>query len=84
MWRGMAWAVTGCLLAIWSMGAWALHAAAQWGAMGCNGVQWGVGFAGIEAAGGADKLAESADPVGALRPPNWLAAWLPAGRRAVA
>ena len=57
---------------------------ARIGAMGCNGVQWGVGFAGIEAAGGADKLAESADPVGALRPPDWLAAWLPAWRRAVA
>jgi hypothetical protein len=32
MWHGVAWLVTGCLLALWSLGAWVLHAVAQWGA----------------------------------------------------
>ena len=69
MWHGVAWLVTGCLLVIWSLGTWALHAVAQWGA----------GFAGTKAAGAAGGLAEVAQQVGALRPPEWLAAWLPPG-----
>lgn len=84
IWRSMAWRVTGCLVVLWPMGAWALHAIAQCAAMGCDGVRWRAGFAGIQASGGAGKLAESAGPVGAPRPPDWLAAWLPAWRRAAA
>ncbi len=69
MWYGVAWLVTGCMLAVWSLGAWALHAAAQWGA----------GFSGAKATGAAGALAEASHRVGALKPPEWLAVWLPAG-----
>ena len=69
MWYAVVWLVTGCLLAVWSLGAWALHAVAQWGA----------GLAGEKAAGAAGGLTEVAHQVGALQPPEWLAVWLPAG-----
>ena len=59
MWHGLAWLVTACLLAVWSLGAWALHAVAQWAS----------GF----------SVANAAHQVGAIRPPEWLAAWLPPG-----
>ena len=32
MWHALAWLVMGTLLALWSLGAWALHATVQWGA----------------------------------------------------
>ena len=69
MWHGVVWLVTACLLALWSLGAWALHAVAQWAA----------GFAGAKAAGAAGGLAEAAKQMGALKPPEWLAIWLPPG-----
>ncbi len=69
MWHGVAWLVTGCLLAFWSLGAWALHAVAQWGA----------GLAGANAVGAAGGVADVARQVGALKPPEWLAVWLPPG-----
>ena len=69
MWHGVAWLVTGCLLALWSLGAWALHAVAQWGA----------GLAGTKATDAAGGLAEVAAQVGAIKPPEWLAVWLPSG-----
>ena len=69
MWHGVAWLATGFLLALWSLGAWALHGVAQWGA----------GLAGTKAAGAAGGLAEVANQVGALKPPEWLAVWLPPG-----
>ena len=69
MWHGVAWLVTGCLLALWSLGAWTLHAVAQWAA----------GFAGAKAAGAAGGLAEVAKQVGELKPPEWLVTWLPPG-----
>jgi len=68
MWHGAAWLLTGCLLALWSLAAWALHAVAQWAA----------GFVGAKGAGAAGGLAEVANQVGAIRPPEWLAAGLPA------
>jgi len=61
--------VTGSLLALWSLSAWALHAVAQWGA----------GLAGANAAGATGGLAGVANQVGGLKPPEWLAIWLPPG-----
>ncbi len=69
MWHGVAWLGTGCLLALWSLGAWALHVLAQWGSA----------FAATNAAGAAGGLAKVASQAGALSPPEWLAVWLPAG-----
>lgn len=70
MWHGVAWLVIVCLLAVWSLGAWALHAMAQWGAE----------FAGAAgAAGAAGGVAELAGRASELRLPEWLASWLPAG-----
>lgn len=67
MWHGAAWLVIAFLLALWSLGAWALHAMAQ----------WGTKFAG--AAGAPGAVAELAGQASELRLPEWLAAWLPAG-----
>ena len=39
MWHGVAWLI-GCLMVLWSLGAWALHTV----------VQWAAGFAGAKAA----------------------------------
>ena len=69
MWHGVAWLMTGCLMALWSLAAWALHTVAQWAA----------GMAGAKAAGAAVGLAETTNQMVALRPPEWLAAWLPPG-----
>ncbi len=68
MWHGLAWLVTGSLLALWSLGAWALHAMAQWAA----------GYSGANVAGAAGG-AEAANQMGAFKPPEWLAVWLPPG-----
>lgn len=46
MWHSLAWLVTGCLLAFFSLGARALHAVAQWAA----------GFAGAKAGGAGGEL----------------------------
>ncbi len=67
--HGVAWLVTGCLLALWSLGLWALHAVAQWGA----------GIAGATASVAGNGAAAVARQVEALRPPGWLSAWLPTG-----
>lgn len=69
MWHGVVWLVTACLLGLWSLSAWVLHAVAQWAA----------GLSVAKAAGAAGGLADAAHQVGAIRPPEWLAAWLPSG-----
>lgn len=67
MWHGVVWLVIGCLMALWSLALWALHAVAQWGA----------GLADEKATNAANGLAEAANPLAALKPPEWLAVWLP-------
>ena len=64
MWHGIVWLVTGLLLALWSLGSWALHSVAQWGA-------------GLPSAKATGAVTEAATQIGALRLPDWLAQWLP-------
>lgn len=66
MWHVVVWLVTGLLLALWSLGSWALHSVAQWGA----------GLTSAQMTGG---VAGAATQIGALRLPEWLAQWLPPG-----
>ncbi len=69
MWYVVVWVVAGCLMALWTFGAWALHAVTQWAA----------GLAGAKAAGAAGGFADAAKQLGTVKPPEWLAIWLPPG-----
>lgn len=66
MWHGVTWLVMIFLLTLWSLGAWALHAL----------VQWAAGLARPSESGG---LSEVLGQAGTLRPPEWLAVWMPPG-----
>lgn len=70
MWYAVTWLVVAGLLAVWTLGAWALHALAQW-LSGLSGAQV------TQAAGGAIETARQAS--GGLQMPEWLAVWLPSG-----
>lgn len=69
MWYAISWLIVFFLLAMWTLLAWATHAAVQWVA-GLSGAQVGAATGGVT---------EAAKQMGALRLPEWLTVWLPAG-----
>ncbi|MCY7306626.1 MAG: hypothetical protein LH632_10840 [Rhodoferax sp.] len=69
MWYAISWIAVLFLLSLWTLLAWATHAA----------VQWVAGLSGEQVGSAAGGVTDAAKQMGALQLPDWLMVWLPAG-----